>query len=237
MRTSSSGPSGRGALLAGVALFALLAIFWETGPSSSSSSSTERQLAGAKDGEPLPEYALFFPIIVLLIGVVFYYIIGRFLHHAFPYTAAMFIFGTIMGTVLDSLPENQVTASFNMWASIDGHLLILGFLPGLLFRDAYCQNIHLFKKAFAQCSIMAFPEVLAGTALTACVLTFVFPYFKVMKTFEAGQVGEAFIFSMVLGSILSATDPVAVSALLNEVGAPPRLKTRELIIACRLVTF
>uniref|UniRef100_A0A7R9VRG7 Cation/H+ exchanger transmembrane domain-containing protein n=2 Tax=Pseudictyota dubia TaxID=2749911 RepID=A0A7R9VRG7_9STRA len=30
---------------------------------------------------------------------------------------------------------------------------------------------------------------------------------------------------MVLGSILSATDPVAVSALLNEVGAPPRLKT------------
>lgn len=30
---------------------------------------------------------------------------------------------------------------------------------------------------------------------------------------------------MVLGSILSATDPVAVSALLNEVGAPPRLRT------------
>ena len=77
---------------------------------------------------------------------------------------------------------------------------------------------------------MAFPEVLAGAALTACVLTYVFPYFKVLGFFETGFVGEAFIFSMVLGSILSATDPVAVSALLNEVGAPPRLKTRELII-------
>ena len=29
---------------------------------------------------------------------------------------------------------------------------------------------------------------------------------------------------MTFGAILSATDPVAVSVLLNEVGAPPRLK-------------
>ena len=29
---------------------------------------------------------------------------------------------------------------------------------------------------------------------------------------------------MTFGSILAATDPVAVSVLLNEVGAPPRLK-------------
>ena len=31
---------------------------------------------------------------------------------------------------------------------------------------------------------------------------------------------------MTFGSILAATDPVAVSALLNELGAPPRLKVR-----------
>ena len=37
----------------------------------------------------------------------------------------------------------------------------------------------------------------------------------------------SFDLSMTFGSILAATDPVAVSALLNELGAPPRLKVRS----------
>lgn len=54
--------------------------------------------------------------------------------------------------------------------------------------------------------------VLAGTCLTALVAFYVFPY------------DWSFNLAMTIGSILSATDPVAVSALLEEVGAPPRLK-------------
>lgn len=54
--------------------------------------------------------------------------------------------------------------------------------------------------------------VLAGTALTALVAFYIFPY------------DWSFNLAMTIGSILSATDPVAVSALLEEVGAPPRLK-------------
>ena len=34
------------------------------------------------------------------------------------------------------------------------------------------------------------------------------------------------ICSMTFGAILAATDPVAVAVLLNELGAPPRLKVR-----------
>eukprot|EP00957_Ditylum_brightwellii_P114693 8745990-Ditylum_brightwellii.AAC.1 len=59
---------------------------------------------------------------------------------------------------------------------------------------------------------MAFPLVLAGTALLGLVAYYILPY------------GWSFSLSMTFGAILSATDPVAVSALLNEVGAPPRLK-------------
>lgn len=99
-----------------------------------------------------------------------------------------------------------------MWEEINAEVLLLGFLPGLIFRDAYTSNVFLFQKAFWQCVIMAFPMVLAGTCLTALIGYYVLPY------------GWSWSFCMVFGSILSATDPVAVSALLNEVGAPPRLK-------------
>jgi len=54
--------------------------------------------------------------------------------------------------------------------------------------------------------------VLAGTALTALIGYYIFPY------------GWSFSLAMTFGSILSATDPVAVAALLEQVGAPPRLK-------------
>ena len=58
----------------------------------------------------------------------------------------------------------------------------------------------------------AFPLVLISTVLTALVAFYVFPY------------GWGWYQCLTLGCILAATDPVAVSALLNEVGAPPRLK-------------
>jgi NhaP-type Na+/H+ or K+/H+ antiporter len=54
--------------------------------------------------------------------------------------------------------------------------------------------------------------VLAGTYLTAVVGYYVFPF------------SWSWNLALTFGSILSATDPVAVSALLEEVGAPPRLK-------------
>lgn len=62
--------------------------------------------------------------------------------------------------------------------------------------------------------VFAFPMVLAGTSLTALVAYFIFPY------------GWSFDLCMTFGSILAATDPVAVAVLLNELGAPPRLKVR-----------
>mmetsp|Transcript_12201 Transcript_12201/g.29395 ORF Transcript_12201/g.29395 Transcript_12201/m.29395 type:complete len:505 (-) Transcript_12201:73-1587(-) len=174
----------------------------------------EESTHGHDDAHAHVYYSILFPTLSVVIGVAVHFVLSRYLHHAFPYTATMFLIGTILGTTLSYMSQDsQFRQSLTMWANIDGHLLLMVFLPGLLFKDAFALDIHLFKKAFGQCATMAFPEVLAGTALVAVVLTYVFPY------------GTTFIYAMVLGSILSATDPVAVSALLNEVGAPPRLKT------------
>jgi NhaP-type Na+/H+ or K+/H+ antiporter len=160
-----------------------------------------------------PSVAVLFPWFTELLGVVVFLLLTRYAH-ALPYTAVLFLLGTFMGVGTSKLGlSDQLTESIRMWDFINGDLLLSVFLPGLVFRDAYGLNVHLFQLSFYQCLIMAFPLVLAGTALTACVAFYIFPF------------GWSFNLAMTFGAILSATDPVAVNALLNEVGAPPRLKT------------
>ncbi|KAK1744172.1 sodium/hydrogen exchanger family protein [Skeletonema marinoi] len=131
-----------------------------------------------------------------------------------PYTAIMFIVGAIMGFCsTENIGSNAVTESTKMWIHIDGEVLLLAFLPGLLFLDSYNTNVYLFKQAISQLLVFAFPMGLCGTILTALVAYFVLPY------------GWSTDLCMLLGSILAATDPVAVAVLLNELGAPPRLRT------------
>jgi NhaP-type Na+/H+ or K+/H+ antiporter len=108
--------------------------------------------------------------------------------------------------------DHLLHESIDAWIKIDSEVLLLTFLPGLLYKDAASLNVHLFEVAFGQCLIFAFPMVLAGTTLTALVCYYIFPY------------DWSFNLAMTAGSILSATDPVAVSSLLEAVGAPPRLK-------------
>ena len=64
--------------------------------------------------------------------------------------------------------------------------------------------------------------VLAGTALTACVAYFLFPY------------GWSFNLAMTFGAILSATDVAAVAALMSSLGAPPRLQMLMVANRCSM---
>jgi len=181
-----------------------------------------------------------FPWLTMLIGCCVYYLISR-LKVKMPYTAIMFIvsahyvrlhlilttdrpsltispsqfqIGAIMGYCsTEGIGSNAVTESTKMWIGIDGEVLLLAFLPGLLFLDSYNTNVYLFKQALSQLIVFAFPMGLCGTILTALVAYFVLPY------------GWSSDLCMLLGSILAATDPVAVAVLLNELGAPPRLRT------------
>jgi NhaP-type Na+/H+ or K+/H+ antiporter len=161
---------------------------------------------------PEPANAVLFPAWSLTLGVVAFYVLSRYAR-ALPYTAVMFLLGTLMGITVELGDfHDHIGDSIRLWTGINSEVLLLVFLPGLLFRDAMSQNVHLFVYAINQIMIFAFPMVLAGTVLTALVAFYIFPY------------DWPFNLAMAFGSILSATDPVAVAALLEEVGAPPRLK-------------
>ena len=159
-----------------------------------------------------PSYAVLFPSFTLTIGFVTFFILSRYLR-ALPYTAVMFLIGTLMG-ISTALSDNfsHISETIRLWLGINYEVLLLVFLPGLIFKDAFGMNVHLFIYSLWQLLIFAFPLVLAGTVLGALIGFYIFPW------------GWSFNLAMTVGSILAATDPVAVAALLEEVGAPPRLK-------------
>jgi len=154
-------------------------------------------------------WAVLFPWFTVFLGVVAYYGITRSFPHL-PYTVAMFIIGVAMGSGSTASDyADHISTSVNMWTHIDAEVLLLVFLPGLVFRDSYNLNVYQFTVGLPQSLVLAFPAVLTGTLLSSLIGRYLFEW--------------DWFLSLTFGSIMSATDPVAIAALLAEVGAPQRL--------------
>jgi Sodium/hydrogen exchanger family len=154
---------------------------WMLASASAQETSTQEE-----DG---PVVNVLFPWFSLLIGTLAYFALSRLLPWL-PYTAVMFIIGTMIGAAVVRLDRDTLlTKSVTSWLNIDSEVLLLVFLPGLVAKDAMQLNATLFRAAFWQCIVFAFPMVLAGTSLTAVIVYFVFPY------------GWSFNFAMTLGSV------------------------------------
>ncbi|KAM0854260.1 hypothetical protein ACQ4PT_050537 [Festuca glaucescens] len=108
-----------------------------------------------------------------------------------PYTIALLILGVALGS---------------LGANINPDLLLAAFLPALLFESAFSMDAHQIKKCMVQMILLAGPGVLMSTFLLGTALKFTFPYDWNLEI------------SLLLGGLLSATDPVAVVAHLKELG-------------------
>ena len=130
----------------------------------------------------------------------------------FPYTPLVVIIGLFMGHYMHAL--GVIGHATEICAGINPHLLLYVFIPVLIFESAYNCNWYVFKKAFLNIVLLAGPGVLIGAAMIAFTLKLILGY-------------DELTWPMVLmmGSILSATDPVAVVALLKELGASVSLNT------------
>ncbi len=93
-------------------------------------------------------------------------------------------------------------------------LLFFFFLPTLIFESAYNINIRHLTQDAVIISMLAVLSLLVSTFAIAFGLDWVFGFMG----FDV-----PFMLSLVFGSIISATDPVAVLALFKEYGAPRRL--------------
>lgn len=172
--------------------------------------------------EPAPEhahhryFALLFFFGTLAIGSLILMALERF-HLSIPYTMALFVAGGLVEVVHHFKSHDSIFhweswyTSVGMWEAINPHLIFYAFLPALLFGEAMRLNSQLVTTCCWQVLLLACPGVLVGTALTGCVGYYVLPY------------GWGWPISLVFGSILAATDPVAVVALFNTLGVSPRL--------------
>ena len=127
-------------------------------------------------------------------------------HTPIPYTVILICLGLAVGAASNAPTLHDVLYDYTAMARIDPHLMQFVFLPTLIFESAFVMDVHTFKKTIGQALILAGPGLIASTFLTALIAKFIFTY------------DWSWVTALVFGTILSATDPVAVVAILRDVG-------------------
>ncbi|KAL5006670.1 hypothetical protein ScPMuIL_015476 [Solemya velum] len=125
-----------------------------------------------------------------------------------PYTVILLVLGILLGLLSG---RYEAVHAYAAVVEADPHLILHIFLPILIFESAFAMEIHTFLKTFLQVVLLAIPG-LALAALLTCIMA------RYMFTYDWNW-NEGMMF----GSILSATDPVAVVALLRDIGASKQL--------------
>ncbi|KAH8049727.1 potassium:proton antiporter [Aureococcus anophagefferens] len=122
-----------------------------------------------------------------------------------PYTVWLLGLGVVAGVVWDH--EDAKTAHLG---KVERMVLI--------FESAFNTDFHTLFNELGQILVLAVPGVVLGTAATACCA-------RAIYLDGAGAPRLPWPACALLGSILSATDPVAVVALMSELGVSKRLAT------------
>lgn len=170
---------------------------------------------------------LFFIIFSIVIGAATKYFLSK---SILPFTVSLLLIGIGLGALgrlnyLDIYDLGWFDLDFTfvdqslLWASnIDPHLMLYIFLPILIFEAVFAIDVHVFKKTFTNAAIMAVPGILVAVFATAlCVLG--------LKVAGIGLDTWTWALALLFGAIISATDPVAVVALLKDLGASKKLST------------
>ncbi|XP_037403832.1 sodium/hydrogen exchanger 7-like [Triticum dicoccoides] len=163
-------------------------------------------------GSPSPDDAVLFFGVALVLGIASRHLLRG---TRVPYTVALLVLGVALGGLEYGTKHGlgKLGAGIRIWSAINPDLLLAVFLPALLFESSFSMEVHQIKKCMAQMVLLAVPGVVISTVLLGAAVKLTFPYDWNWKT--------SFLFS----GLLSATDPVAVVALLKDLGASKKLST------------
>lgn len=182
----------------------------------------QQQVAGHEEqkGHGTNLAPLLFIVISLFVGTATRHLLKK---GPLPYTISLLIIGLILGV----LTRSELLMEFGLapiadsvkWAGgIDPHLILYLFLPTLIFEAAYALHVHTFKKSLGNALILAIPGIVVAIVITAL-------FVMMINSIGWGLGSWNWMFALLFGAIISATDPVAVVAILKEVGASKKLST------------
>ncbi len=187
--------------------------------------------------------------IALAVGVATRAIASRL---RFPYTIAMLVIGIGVGVALKQPffdledvmrsfadphfhphPGQYLVFALGSARDISPDLIMFVFLPALIFESAFAIDLHTFKKTVGPAIVYAVPALIVATAATGGVLYALLSPFGWEWQAAYAHLAErpnmdlvpqgALLMSFVFGALISATDPVAVVALLRELGVSKRM--------------
>ena len=133
----------------------------------------------------------------------------------FPHTVLLAVVGIVLGLLADAatthLPHGILSDAFRSLSSlhITADMVMFVFLPALIFESALSIDVHRLMEDIGPILFLAVIGLLISTFTVGLPLHW--------------ATGMGLVVCLLLGSIVSATDPVAVMALFKELGAPKRL--------------
>lgn len=152
-----------------------------------------------------PPYVVMFIFTACLLGAITRQVMKNW---SVPYTVVLIILGIAIGSISRQFEEVR---RYTALATTNPHLVLTIFLPVILFESAFVMDIHVFWKVIWQVIILAGPGTIIAIGLTGVMAKFTFNY------------GWNWYQYMLFGSIISATDPVAIVSLLNDLGTTKQL--------------
>lgn len=154
----------------------------------------------------------------ILVGVATKYL-TRFVR--LPYTVLLFAIGIALGLLSKAswMADNPYFENgIRLISMMDPDFILYVFLPILVFDAAYEMDLHIFQKTLFNASMLAGPGVVICMLLTAGLV-------MGLETLVAGYDPTLWPYALMFGGLISATDPVAVVALLQELGTSKRFST------------
>ncbi|MFO8064409.1 MAG: cation:proton antiporter [Spirochaetia bacterium] len=141
-------------------------------------------------------------VLLLLIAAVARAAISR---TRVPLSVVLFVIGILLAALAERADATDALARFRLSPG----LVLYVFLPSLIFQSAISLNVGELKRMLLPILTLAVPGLLLSTTGIALVVWTATPL--------------SFRTALLLGAILSATDPVAVVAIFKRLGAPRRL--------------